>query len=255
MVAVRTLETVDRALQLLALFERPGQELSVGAIATRLRIHRSGASRLAGTLAERGYLERAAASDAYRLGPQLRRLGMLAVASIDLVADSRDAMDGLAERVGETVVLSVLDGQDAVDVAQVDGPHLVGAKQWVGQRSPLHASSDGKVLLAFGGVDVAGLRVTALTGRTVTSRSAIGDELDEVRSRGWAYAVGEAEEGLNGAAAPVFDHQGRCVAALSVCAPEYRLPEHELPGLGAQVRAAADQVSSRLGYLPAAPAR
>lgn len=245
---MRTLETVDRALRLLGEFDHPGQELTVGALASRLGIHRSGASRLAGTLAERGFLERSPGTDAFRLGPELRRLGMLAVASSDLVDQARPVMVELAERVGETVVLSVLDGLEAVDVAQVDGPRLVGARKWIGQRSPLHASSDGKVLLACCDVDLSALTLTALTGRTAASRPAVEAEVRLARERGWAGAVGELEEGLNGAAAPVWDGQGRCVGALSVSAPEYRLPEDGLPALATDVRAAADRLSAQLGH-------
>lgn len=247
---MRTLETVDRALQLLALFEQPRQELTVGVLAQRLGIHRSGASRLAGTLAERGYLERSPHSDAYRLGPQLRRLGMLAVASSDLVAEARNVMAELAERINETVVLSVLDGYEAVDVAQVDSSHLIGAKQWVGQRSPLHATSDGKVLLAFCGLDLDEVSLTAVTDQTIAERAELAAEILRVRTQGWAAAKGEMESGLNGAAAPVRDHQGACVAALSTSAPEYRLPVQRLPELGERVRAAADEIASRLGYVP-----
>ncbi|MQA02837.1 MAG: helix-turn-helix domain-containing protein [Streptosporangiales bacterium] len=249
---MRTLETVDRALQLLALFEQPRQELTVGALAAKLGVHRSGASRLAGTLAERGFLERSPHSDAYRLGPQLRRLGMLAVASSDLVAAARPVMAKLADRVDETVVLSVLDGHEAVDVAQVDGSHLIGAKQWVGQRSPLHATSDGKIFLAFCAVDLDLVPLTAVTERTITERAEVEAEVQRVRARGWAGAEGEMESGLNGAAAPIRDHQGGCVAALSMSAPEYRLPAERLPVLGDQVRTAADEVAATLGYVPQA---
>ncbi|MPZ21940.1 MAG: IclR family transcriptional regulator, partial [Luteitalea sp.] len=78
-------------------------------------------------------------------------------------------------------------------------------------------------------------------------------EIERVRARGWADAEGEMEDGLNGAAAPVRDHQGACVAALSVSAPEYRLPRQKLAALGERVRAAADRISAQLGHLPAGP--
>jgi DNA-binding IclR family transcriptional regulator len=243
---MRTLETVDRALQLLLAFEDE-RELTVAALAGRLGIHRSSASRLAATLARRGFLERAAGSEAFRLGPALGRLGLIALGLRGLVAEARDAMERLARETGDTVVLSVLEGGDCVDVAQVSGPHLVGVRDWVGRRSPLHASSDGKVFLAWAGTNPAPRRLPALTRRTITRRTTLAEEIDRVRRLGWASVEGELEEGLNGVAAPVFDPAGRCVAALSVSGPAYRLTAERLVAVGPSVQAAAREIGARLG--------
>jgi DNA-binding IclR family transcriptional regulator len=172
-----------------------------------------------------------------------------------LVSESAAVMERLALETRETVVLSVLEGSDCVDVAQASGPHLVGMRNWVGRRSPLHASSDGKVFLAFAGASAGAGRLRALTGRTVRSRSALDAEIARVRGRGWASVEGELEDGLNGAAAPVFDPGGRCVAALSVCGPAYRLPAERLAEVGPRARAAAEEIGSRLGGAASADER
>lgn len=243
---VRTLETVDRALQLLLAFDGAnGGDLTVAAMAARLGIHRSSASRLAATLAERGFLERVPGSEAFRLGPAITRLGAVAVGGRGLVDAARPVMEALAAETGEAAVLSVLDDGEAVDVAQVDGHHRVGTRDWVGRRSPLHASSDGKVLLAFAGARPGPLR--ALTPATRTARDALGTEVEAVRHRGWATVEGELEEGLNGVAAPVRDAGGRCVAALSVSGPAYRMPPERLAALGPRLREAAERIGSALG--------
>lgn len=242
---MRTLETVDRALQLLLAFDGDGEpELTVAAMATRLGIHRSSASRLAATLADRGFLERAPGSEAFRLGPALARLARLALGGRGLVAAAREAMEGLAETTGEAVVLSVLEGGAAADVAQVDGRHLVGTRHWVGRRSPLHASSDGKVLLAF--AHAAPGQARALTPRTITAAGALREEVAAVRERGWATVEGELEEGLNGVAVPVHDGSGRCVAALSVSGPAYRLPAGTLTELAPRLQRAAAAIAAGL---------
>ncbi|WP_046472001.1 IclR family transcriptional regulator [Allosalinactinospora lopnorensis] len=237
---MRKLETVDRALQLLQAFERPGQELTVSALASRLGLHRSNASRFAATLADRGFLERAPGGDAFRLGPEIGRLGMLAMASRDLVVDAREAMVRLARETGETVVLSVLDNGETLNIAQVDGTHLVGARRWTGRRAAPEECSDGKVLLAFGSASPGDQRLSAR----------LRTELDAVRSRGWAFSVGDLEPGLNGVTVPVRDHMGLCVAALTVSGPEYRLSEDKLAELAAAARTAAAEISARLGYVP-----
>ncbi len=225
---MRTLETVDRALQLLLAFEFEDQrELTVAVIAERLAIHRSSASRFAATLAQRDFLERVPGSDAYRLGPALVRLGLLALTARGVVAAARYVMEQLAQRTGETAVLSVLEGEESVCVLQVDGSHLIGPRDWIGRRTPLPVSSDGKVFLAFG--------------------EPLDDTWSLVRRRGWATSEGELEPGLHGVAAPVFDADGRCVAALSVSGPAYRLTRDHFEELGQQVVAAAGEVSARLG--------
>src|SRR5205807_1922430 len=100
---------------------------------------------------------------------------------------------------------------------------------WVGKRMPLHATSDGKVLLAFGTSDLSSDPLEPLTKRTITSRDKLALQLRRVRSNHWAAAVGELEVGLNGVASPIFDGGEQCVAALSVSGPSYRVPPTRFP--------------------------
>jgi DNA-binding IclR family transcriptional regulator len=245
---MRTLETVDRALRLLTVFDSTDErELTVTALASQLGIHRSSASRLAATLAQRGFLERAPDNDAFRLGPMLGRLGLLAIGERGLLSEARDVMERLAKTTGETVVLSMLDDGEAVDVAQATGSHLVGTRNWIGRRSPLHAASDGKVFLAFSDVTLRSGRLAAITKHTITNRQRLAEELQLIRGRGWASVQGDLEEGLNGVAAPVFDVTDRCAAALSVSGPAYRLPPERMPVVADQVLAATTELAARLG--------
>ena len=241
-----SVQSVDRALQILTAFESESRELGVGQLATRLSVHKSTASRLASTLASHGFLERAPNGDAFRLGPRLARLGMRAAAAEDVVEAARPVMEELAGESGEAVVLSVpLDGE-AIDVAQVDTRYRVGGKTWIGRRTPLHATSDGKIFLAFGAATLAPGRLERIAERTITSRAALERELADVRERGWAGALGECEEGLNGVAAAIVGADGRCVAALSVSGPAYRLHPQALPALAERCTAAAAAISSSL---------
>jgi DNA-binding IclR family transcriptional regulator len=239
-------QTADRALQLLQAFERDNQELGVTELATLVGVHKSTASRFAATLAARGFLERVPGGDAFRLGPELARLGLLALGRRDLVDLARPAMEQLARDSGETVNLAVLDGSEAVNVAQVEGSHFVGVGTWTGRRTALHCTANGKVLLAFSGVDAPRGPFEAFTARTITRRGALLGALDEVRARGWATALGELEEGLHAVAAPVVDAEGTCRAALSVSGPSYRLPPGSLDQLGEQCQRVALHVGAAL---------
>lgn len=245
---MRTLETVDRALQLLLVFDAEEQrELTVAGLATYLDIHRSSASRLAGTLAQRGFLERVPQTDKFRLGPAVARLGLLAVGGRGLISESREAMEWLAEQSGEATVLSVLEGDEVVNIAQISGPHIIGMTNWIGRRTPLHASSDGHVFLTFASVNLGEGPRKALAPNTITETGDLTKRVHRAAEHGWAYAIGELEEGLNGVAAPVWNGSGRCVAALSVSGPSYRIPPERLASIASPTLEAAATISSRLG--------
>ena len=249
---VPVLQTVDRALRLLLLFEEVGQEYRVGELAAMLDVDKSIASRLAATLAKRGFLERAPGSEAFRLGPEVGRLGMLALGSShNLIGLARASMERLAEETGETVNLATLEDYKAVNIAQADGPHLVGVGDWTGWKTEPHATANGKVLLAFAGCEFEDLPLEtplkAYTERTITSIKELRSELERVRSGGWASTLGELEEGFNGVAVPVFDASGRCLAALSVSGPVYRMPPERLPEVAELCKKTAEEIGGLLG--------
>jgi DNA-binding IclR family transcriptional regulator len=239
-------QSAERTLQILMSFDAEDRTMSLGEIATLLQVHKSTASRLTGTLRRTGFLERTQADGRFRLGSQIARLGLLALAGRDLMQVARQPMHDVAAAIGETVTLSIVDGDGLTTVAQVDSMHVVGPRSWMGRRAPLHACSDGKVMLAFDGATLPEGPLAALTSRTVTSRAALGRELAQVKVAGWACAVGELEDGLHGVAAPVRDAAGTCRAALSVSGPSYRLAAEALPSVAAACVEAANLIGSQL---------
>ncbi len=227
-----TLQTADRALQVLQQFRTPADALSVTEIAERLGIHRSTASRLVSTLRARGFLERTQVGDLVQLGPEVARLGRVTLASRELATLAQPLMERLASETGETVTLAVVAGDEALTVAQAGGAHFVSSGKWVGLRTPIHCTADGKVLLAFAAVTTGRGRLERCTDRTIVDPAALERELDDVRARGFALSEGEFEPGLVGLAAPVWQ-DGSCIAALCVSGPQYRLDRevaHELAG-------------------------
>ena len=242
-------QSVERALRILLSFDAYDQEFSIGDIATLLQVHKSTASRLAATLRNHGLLERTPANDGFRLGPEVARLGLLAVAGRDLLAVARGPMNDLAATTGETVTLATLDRGGLTTIAQVDSPHVVGPRTWIGRSTPLHATSDGKVVLAFDGAALPDGELATLTPNTRVDRTELHRELAQIREQGWGQAVGELEEGLHGVAAPVLDAAGRCRAALSVSGPSYRVTVDTFPRLAA----ACVEAASRIGSQIAAP--
>lgn len=157
----------------------------------------------------------------------------------------------LAQRTGETVNLAVLSDGAALYMDQVAGSSALQPHNWVGQRIPLHATSNGKVLLSALERAEVSRQVPVLqpyTPRTITTSKALHKELEEVRSRGYAIAVDELEIGLTAVAAPVRDGNGEVLASMSVSGPTFRLDARRLPDLAQAVMVAADDVSRRLGW-------
>ncbi|MGY1722708.1 IclR family transcriptional regulator [Blastococcus sp. SYSU DS0533] len=243
-------QSVDRALAMLAVLADRG---SAGAtdLGAELGVHKSTASRLLATLEAHGLVEQRGERGTYRLGFGLVRLAGASAAQLDLSRLGREACERLAAELDETVNLAVLDGDSAVNISQVQGSASVGVLNWVGRRTPLHATSSGKVLLAFGTAAArAALPATSLeryTPSTITDVALLDEVLAGVRERGWAATEGELELGLNAVAAPVCAPDGRLVAALSVSAPSYRLPRDRFGDVAERLCAVATETGRQLG--------
>ncbi|WP_351234301.1 IclR family transcriptional regulator [Streptomyces sp. NPDC002133] len=244
-------QSVDRAVSVLESLARHG-EAGVTEIADELGVHRSTAFRLLGVLENRGLVAQAKDRGKYYLGAGVLRLAGAAAVRLDISQQGVPLCRELADELGETVNIAVLDGSAAVNIAQARGHASVTTYNWLGRRTPLHATSSGKVLLAHGPATV---RDEVLTGglerfteRTVTSPQALRKQLAATTERGFATAVEELEIGLNAVAAPVRGHDGAVLGALSTSGPAYRLGEDRLPGLADRTAAAARELSRRLGH-------
>jgi IclR family acetate operon transcriptional repressor len=246
------LQSVNRALRALELIAEAG-ELGVSELGRRLDVHKATASRLVATLAERGMVERDPVTEKYRLGFGLIRLAGAAMASMDLVRTARPVLEDLADRTRETVNLGVLSGDAVVYIDQVTGTRSIVAVSWVGRRTPLHATSNGKMLLAS--VDererdrLLASPLDRTTPATITDPGKLRAQLGEIRARGYATTMEELEEGLNAVAAPIRRADGEVVAALSVSGPAFRMRPVDLPRVGRLTMEAATAISRRLGYV------
>jgi DNA-binding IclR family transcriptional regulator len=230
-------QSVDRALTILEVLARVG-EAGVTEIAGELAVHKSTAFRLVST-------------GRYRLGVGVLRLAGATTARLDLVQEARPVCRQLAADTGETVNIAVLSDSSALYLDQVAGSSALQPHNWVGQHIPLHATSNGKVLLS--GLDderVAELlgTLSRYTPMTITRRTRLREELGEVRDRGYAVAVDELEEGLTAVAAPIRNAHGDVVASMSVSGPTFRLTDARVDDVVPLLVEASGEVSHRLGW-------
>ncbi|MEV1287686.1 IclR family transcriptional regulator [Micromonospora sp. NPDC049679] len=244
-------QSVDRALSILEILARRG-DAGVTDIGKELGVHKSTAFRLLAVLENRGFVEQAEERGAYRLGFGIVRLAGAITAQLDLTRQSRPACERLAGELGETVNVAILDGDRAVNVTQALGAASVASQNWVGKQTPVHATSSGKVLLAYAPSSlyraVLADPLERFTDATITDATVLKAELDRIAEAGWGCTAEEYEVGLNAVAAPVRGPDGSVIAALSVSGPAYRLTPESFPGVAARVVAVAEEVSARMGY-------
>jgi len=237
----------------LAVSARAG--LALRELSARLRAPKGSLLPLLRTLAARGYLEQGAGGE-YRLGRRALELGLGGRDELGLPEVSRPALRALMQRTGETVFLGTLsaDGLAVVFVDKVDSDQVIRYAGGVGDRRPLHATSSGKVLLAFlpparREKILRALPLERYTEQTVTTLPALRTALDEVRQSGLCLNLDELAIGAAGLAAPIFDRDGQIAGACAIGGPTDRV-RPRLRALGAEVKATARAISARLGHRP-----
>jgi IclR family transcriptional regulator, KDG regulon repressor len=246
------LSTVHRALQVLQAFRYDQPVLGVSELARRLGMGKSSVHRILTTLLDEGFVAKTP-DDRYRLGLRLHELGQVAVSSLHLREVAHPALERLRNESGETAHLAVLDGTDVVYLDRFESPSTLRLFSRVGLRIPAHVTSSGKCVLAFGdprlvdAVIANGLR--RMAPRTITTKSAFLAVLEKVRIDGFAVSTEEGEAGVASVGAPVFGHDGRCIAAVSVAGPMMRMRPESTPKYARMVRRCAMEVSQGMGFL------
>lgn len=245
-------QSVDRAVSVLEILARLG-EAGVTDLATDIGVHKSTVSRLLSALEEHELVEQAYERGKYRLGFGILRLANAVSGQLDITQQGREICERLAVEVGETVNIAVLRSHYAVNVDQARGPTSVGSHNWVGELTPLHATSSGKILVAFMSAEArqellaeAGLH--RYTEHTITKPDDLERQLESVARDGYVISIEELELGLTAVAAPIRDHTGTVIAALSVSGPVYRLTAERAREIAPVVVAAADSIAERMGF-------
>lgn len=227
----RLVGSVARAIALLDALAESESGLGVNELARRIGVNASTASRLAATLQDAGLVERPVAGGPYRLGLRLVALSDRVLGQLDVRQRGRPLLIRLAQETGETATLSVPSGGQAVTVDFIPSGSSVVSMARLGRPSILHATAVGKVVLALDphwalghASGHAGLELVPYTDRTITDPRALASELQAVRERGYAEAIGEREADLGALAAPVFGRGGELQAILGLQGPVARLP-------------------------------
>lgn len=240
-------------MAILYAFDETRPELGVTDLSQLTGLDKSTVYRLLSALQQGGLVDQDPETSKYRLGGGLVRLGGLALRDTDLNRIARAHLQHLADHTQETVNLSVLTENDRlVNIDVITSPRRVRNVGWIGREMPLHAVSGGKVFLAHLPSErldqILTKELPAYTEQTVTDRSMLSQELEEIRQIGFGIAEEELEEGLSAVAAPIRNHEDRVVAIVSVSGPSSRLPRKRLIELGNMTKEITEKISLQIGY-------
>jgi IclR family KDG regulon transcriptional repressor len=246
--------SVKRALTLLRTFLSHEDELSAAEMSKETGLDPSTVFRLLLTLEGQGFVEVNHTTGKYRLGVTLLELGSRFLKNNDIRSRAIAHLERLRDEFGETVHLTVLDGNEVVYLEKLAGLHPIGfMSSRVGDRNPAHCTGVGKALLAYiPDSDLAARypdgRLKRYTDKTITSLGELRRELRRVRERGYATDQGEHEPGVKCVAVPVFDHKG-IAAAISVSGPSERVDHHLAHSdLIEELQAASEVISEQMGW-------
>jgi DNA-binding IclR family transcriptional regulator len=247
--AVNTVQSVERAAELLKAVAEARQPATAPVLADRCGLNRSTTWRLLATLERHGLVDRDPDTNRYSVG--LAVVQMSSASRHEAFArHAQPLLRSLADRTGEAVNLALPRLLRLVYVDQVEGPHLMTAN-WMGRAVSLHATSTGKAFLAWLPPEE---REAALsepleryTPKTVTDADALERQLRTVRRRGYAVSRGELEVGLWGVSAATLDDRGRPAAVVSLWGAEGRIRSHGVSRLGEAAAATAGELAGRLG--------
>lgn len=247
-----TVVAVVHAIQILNTFSITEPILGVSEIARRIGIHKSSASRLLATLEEARLVERDAASGRFRIGVGILAVAAPLLSNLQVAEVARPYLEDLARRSGETISLSIWNGEEAVSVEQALGASAVKHYAPPGRRNPAHCTATGKAFLAHCTPEeitrILDRGLHDFTDRTITNRAALLRELEQIRQTGYAINEGEFVPDVSAVAAIVRNMRGEVVAAITATVPGYRFTESHRPELAGMVRKTAAEISSRLGY-------
>ena len=246
-------QILDRALAVLEVLANCSNECGLVELCTALKLHKSTVHRLMMVLQQHRLVDKNPETAKYRLGLKLFEFGSKAVAALDLRRHARPYLDRLQREVGETVFFCILDEGQVFYIEKVESQQSVRTACTVGSRAPAYCTAVGKAMLAeLPDVEVNDITrrwgLKAITANTITTAAALKAELRAVRSRGYAIDNEEKEEGLRCVSAPVHDHSGKLLAAISVSGPAFRITKERTPEIGQVVMRAARDLSAEFGY-------
>ena len=247
------INSILRASKILKCFSGSKPHFKISELARHLGLDRSTTYRILLSLEQAGFVEKNGKAGTYSLGLGAFEIGNAYLRQKDLIQVSKPIMTDLAQKVQETVHLAVLSDTEIVYVEKCDSPRSLGVMSKIGQRGPVYCTALGKTLLAFQSEGEQSrilhkIKMSPLTSRTITSKQKLVEELRRVRRQGYALDRREIEKDVECIGAPVRNHLGQVIAALSISGPQRKINTPREKEYVGEVVTSADLISCKLGY-------
>lgn len=241
------IQSLARGLKILDLLAQAQDGVSITELAERLGVDKGSASRLVATLANYGYAEKDEETRRYHLGLQIVTVSRSLLTRLPLREVAKPFLRQLMERTGECAHLAVPGQGKVLYIDQVESPATLRVNAQVGTMNPLHCTALGKILLAFGGVDLP-TDLESFTPHTITNGDRLLKNLEQIRVQGYAVDDEEFDLGVRCIAVPVGDFRGKVVASMGISGPASRMTRERLPELAAIVLEIGEALSKRMIY-------
>lgn len=239
-------QSVDRALSLLNLLGNRNASWGISEFSRTTGLSKAVVFRLLRTLEGRGYVIQSA-DRRYALGTKALELASVVLQRFDVREVAHSTMLDLAERTGESVVLTVPSRDGVICLDTVDSPQQIRVSFRLGRSTPWHAGAAGKLHLAFQpklqNQQVIARGLPRYTARTITDKDRLLRDLARIRHDGYAFTVGEFDDGVAAISAPIVDSRKEVIAAISIGGPAQRFSDKRLPNLIKEVKQAAGKIS------------
>lgn len=248
-----TVQSVKRAMMILECFTGPLKEMGITELANAMELSKSTLFGLVNTLLNEGYLEQNPENKKYRLGLKLFEMGSLVQRRMDIRQITRPYLEILSNRFCLTVHMAVYSSGEVVYIDKMDVPDAIIIYSQIGKRAPLHCTGIGKAILSYlpeAEIELLLQRkfLTKHTEHTIIEPEQLREELNRAHFSGFAVDNEEIEIGLRCVAAPIFDFQGRPIAALSISGAASQMTEEKILEISCDLKKVTVEISKKLGY-------
>ena len=250
---MKSVQTLDRALDILELLAVEKKGLGVTEIGHRTGLHKSTVHRLLSALGERGYIEKNADYGTYQLGMNVVEISSIHLNSIELKTEAAPYLRTLASESTQPVHLATLVGDEVIYIEKVETVNTIRMYSQIGKRVPIHCSAVGKALMT-GLLDteikarLSNKGLENYTANTLTDAQEILAQVRKARNTGWTVDDEEHEAGIRCIAAPIYDYRGKVIAAVSTSGPLTIISHDKDEEISQYVQKAAKGISKRMGY-------
>ncbi|WP_062053070.1 IclR family transcriptional regulator [Aquimarina longa] len=238
--------SVEKAFKILDCFSVDKIELGVTEIAKQIGTNKSAVYRMLATMEALNVIQQNPENEKYRLGLKLFELGQKVGIHKNFISKARPFMEELVKRAGETAHLAIYKNQKVYFLDKVVGRHDLQINSQIGTEKPLHCTGLGKVMLAYADLDyknsIENLDLKMVTENTITDKSKLINEVEQIKNNGFALDLEENEIGLVCVAVPVFSIKGKFIAAISTSGPSARFNKNEIKTYTGDLKQTAEQL-------------